>query len=557
MDHTKQKQRKVQLIAGGLILSVLAISGLVFVMSGEEEVEAVNNLGPSDSMVPADPSAISIDSTGNLLATPSVIDLDPTNTTQIFSLMATGVPVTINDVRIPSEYSSDLRVNSIDCPAPTSELAAGATCSASVEWSGATPVSTTIEVLGVSSLNPNRQIKTMIPVRAEGVAQDIASIDSQPSPDFGAPTGAPVAAPQGPGTVSDAVAMAGPSLQQQRQMAYIQARRQGQLNPVPGSNLTPTAKSPYASWNNVGAPGMTSSNPTDMSRVITPDKAITAVIANPIDTRMAVTAVAMVDRDIYGNNGRTVVIPRGSKLIGRVGGGVGRIGIAWSQLIRPDGVRFMFQGESGDAMGRGGVPGRVNEQLLKRYGYSLLPPAVAAGITVALGGRTTTTNGTTGTTESQDAKSVAADILTQPLNQIANDVYQRNSQTPAQTTVPAGTRITVWAIGDLRLKPIGEKDTQEQATQNRQFASNSGAQVSLPSAAVASGGYGATPPQGDGRSEGAISEGNYPVGTIDENGNYIAPGMTAPAPTQAPLPSGGQRGGGTTPLAPTANPWQD
>ena len=52
-----------------------------------------------------------------------------------------------------------------------------------------------------------------------------------------------------PGTESVGLVGVGPSLQQQRQMAYIQARRQGQLNPVPGSNLTPTAKSPYASWN--------------------------------------------------------------------------------------------------------------------------------------------------------------------------------------------------------------------------------------------------------------------------------------------------------------------
>lgn len=225
----------------------------------------------------------------------------------------------------------------------------------------------------------------------------------------------------------------------------------------------------------------------------------------------------------------------------------------------------MFAGESGDAMGRGGIPGRVNEQLLKRYGYSLLPPAVAAAITVGLGGRSTTTNGTTGTTESQDAKSVAAEILTQPLQQISNDLYQRNSQTPAQTTVPAGTRITVWSIGDLRLKPIGERDTQEQADRNRQTSSGSRARVELPTMPVASGSYGA-PAAGydmDDGPEGSIGQGNYPVGEIDENGNYIAPGMTAPAPSQAPLreqdqlPRSSQPARPSQPFAPSANPWQN
>lgn len=553
MDNREKKKRQIQIAAFVTLLLVFGIGGY-FLFRGDDVPVAERNLGPSDSMVPPDPSSLDITTSGSLIATPAVVNLNPGVTSQIVTLLATGVPVLISDVQIPAQYASDLRVNSIDCPAPTVPLNAGAACSASIEWSGAKPLSTAIEVKGMSSLDNGQAINIVIPVTAEGVAEDVASFDAQPQAVMpSVPVGA---APQGsPVGVSEAVAMSGPSLKQQRQAAYIQARRAGQFAPVAGSNLNPSARSAYSSWNNVGAPGNVSSNPTDMSRVITPDKAITAVIANPIDTRMAVTAVAMVDRDIYGNNGRTVVVPRGSKLIGRVGGGVGRLGIAWSQLIRPDGVRFMFEGQSGDAMGRGGVPGRVNEQLLRRYGYSLLPPAIAAGITVGLGGRSTTSSGTTGTIESQDARSVAAEILTEPLNEIASDIYQRNSQIPAQTTVPAGTRITVWSIGDLRLKPVGERDTAEKADQNRQFASSrNSAAVELPTA-IASGSYGARQSQGP-EYEGEIAEGNYPVGVIDDNGNYIAPGMDAPTPTQAPLAQGSGSSGQRAPTS-NPNPWQD
>jgi type IV secretory pathway VirB10-like protein len=535
-DNNNDKKRKIQIAAG--VLFVIILSVVLFLFFSEEEVpEAAQNLGPSDSMVPADPSSIGVDANGTLVATPSVVSLSPAVTSQILTIMASGVPIRIVDVRVPSEHSADLRVTSIDCPAPTQPLTAGSACSANVEWSGAKSLATTIEVIGTSGLDESKEIKTVIPVTAEGVSPElgaaVAGLDSQPAgvaptqPVAGAPAGSPV------GVMSQPVMDAGPSLAQQRQAAYIQARRAGQFAPVAGSNLTPTARSAYTSWNNIGAPGAVSSFPTDMSRVLTPDKAITAVIANPIDTRMAVTAVAMVDRDIYGNNGRTVVIPRGSKLIGSVGGGIGRIGIAWSQLIRPDGVRFMFEGQSGDAMGRGGVPGRVNERLLQRYGYSLLPSTVAAGLTAALGGQTTTSSGTTGTVESQDARSVAAQILTQPLNQIASDIYAENSKIVAQTVVPAGTRITVWSIGDLRLKPVGERDTQEKAEQNRSF-SMQGSEVELPTANTGTRAASVTAPS-RGSSEGQIAEGNYPVGRIDENGNYIAPGMDAPTPTQAPI----------------------
>jgi hypothetical protein len=323
---------------------------------------------------------------------------------------------------------------------------------------------------------------------------------------------------------------------------YLQARRGGGFNPLQPSQMKPAPKSPYSSWNAVGVQGGSSSYPTDMSRVLTPDKAITAVLQNIIDTRATVTAVAMVDRDVYGNNGRTVVIPRGSKLIGTVGESSERVGIAWKQLIRPDGVRFMFEAASGDAQGRGGIPGRINERLLQRYGFSLIPSAVAAGITAALGGNqvTQSTDGSR-VQQQKSARAVAAEILTEPLNNIATDIYRRKSSMPTQITVPAGTRITVWAINDLRLKPMGETDetatNQNQGVnaqrqnpafqfQPDQAQARTPAQPSNSTQQPAQG----TQPASDGRSEGDETINSVDAGTVDANGNYIPSGGSAPKP---------------------------
>ncbi|WP_204348141.1 TrbI/VirB10 family protein, partial [Stenotrophomonas maltophilia] len=48
------------------------------------------------------------------------------------------------------------------------------------------------------------------------------------------------------------------------------------------------------------------------------DKPIPAVIKTSIDTRHPSRAVATVERDVYGGDGRTVVIERGSTLVGQV-----------------------------------------------------------------------------------------------------------------------------------------------------------------------------------------------------------------------------------------------
>lgn len=547
-DAKTRKKRGIQIAAGAAI--VLAVGGgAVLLFSGGEPEPTQRTLGESDSMVPGDPAVVELNDNGSIVSNPNAITFTPGQTSQVFNLLATGAPVLIEDVRLPTTYASAITLSSVDCPPPTAPLSPGSTCSVSVQWDGVTPVSTAIEVIGrtVTGTGEGKSIKTSIALTAQdtGNASGIGGLPTQPGgfSDTTTPTPASGSSPQpaSGGSASQpapqpAVDMGPPqpSLRQQQRDAYLSARRQGSISGISGGRLAPAAKSTYTSWNNIGATGNVSSYPTDMSRVITPDKAITAVISVPIDTRNPVTAVAMVDRDVYGNNGRTVVIPRGSKLIGTPGVSDTRVGIAWKQLIRPDGTRFVFDAESGDAMGRGGVPGRVNERYLQRYGYSLLPSLVSAGITAALGGQTSESAGINGSTQTRDARAVASEILSEPLNRIAQDIYRRKSNIPVQISVPAGTRITVWALSDLRLKPVGERDEvdqqQSQRTSNRQ-------EVNLPDGSDSRGSGSGTQPttRRDDGPEGDTDLGNYGVGTIDENGNYVAPGTRAPAPSTAPL----------------------
>lgn len=549
-DAKTKNKRKIQIIAAGVIVLVFGLIA-VLAFSGGEPEPVERSLGESDSMVPGDPAVVATNDNGSIVGTPDAITFVPGQTSQVFSLLATGAPILIEDVRIPSSYSGAITVASVDCPPPTVPLNAGSTCSVNVTWDGVTPVSTAIEVIGrtVTGTGEGQAVNTSIVLTAQDTTgANISGIDGLPTQPGGFVDntgGAPASggiAPQ-PAVVSNVQSQpafdAGPpqpSLRQQHRDAYLAARRQGTLAGVNGGQLAPAARSAYTSWNNIGANGNVSSFPTDMSRVITPDKAITAVISVPIDTRNPVTAVAMVDRDVYGNNGRTVVIPRGSKLIGTPGVSDTRVGIAWKQLIRPDGTRFVFDAQSGDAMGRGGVPGRVNERNLQRYGFSLLPSFVSAGLTAALGGQTTQNVSPNGATQTRDARAVAAEILSEPLNRIAQDIYDRKSNIPIQISVPVGTRITIWALNDLRLKPVGEREEaaqqqQGQRTSNRQevnFPDGNGPTGQAPV-------QNQTPAPQDNGPEGNQDLGSYGVGRIDENGNYVAPGTRAPAPSTAPL----------------------
>lgn len=543
MDAKERKKRTIQIVAAIVVVALLAILG-IFLFGGKTEEAAPAVLGPSDSMVPADPQTVgSQRGVAQLIANPGSIDLVPGSTATTFSILASGSPIVIGTVALQDPNATGIVVKPIDCPPSSQPLPAGAACTFTVEWDGATAVSTVIEIRGqtfTDTTSPAQNVSVAIPVSTNGAGVvSTAGIPTQGGFTGSPPVGQPVVgqvgsgyaeAPAAPtvGTVDAGVASAPQvSPRQQQRNQYLAARSQGALAPLSGGQLAPAARSAYASWDEIGASGTTSSYPTDMSRVITPDKAITAVIAVPIDTRNPVVAVAMVDRDVYGNNGRTVVIPRGSKLVGTPGVSDRRVGIAWKQLIMPNGVRFMLDAASGDSMGRGGVPGQVNERFLERYGFSLLPTTVSAGLTAALGGNQTSTTGVGGATQTQDARSVAAQILSGPLNKIAQDIFQKKSNIPVQIVVPAGTRITVWSLGDLRLKPLGgQMAPRAPQGQARTAASNSSTapRIGTPS----QNGSAMTRQMGSEDAEEDVDAGA--VGTIDANGNYVAPQARAPRP---------------------------
>lgn len=547
----KQRKTMITRIAGGVVIALIIIGVVYWLFSGTTATEKASPLGPSDPMAPTAPVVAPPQQGGQIVLNPTAIQFQPdTQASATFMIQALGQPMTINDVVMPTTDADALTVQSIDCPSPPAQLPAGSSCVASVTWNASRTVNSTITIKAATANTGGAPVEV-----TNSIAVTATSTKAPPPPGQAAGTAGGVGAASAPNSQQvdqlpqqasasqngSAGVPSGPSMREQMQGSYQQQRRSGLTGIMP-SQLQPAARSPYTSWNNIGVQGATSSYPVNMTRVITPDKPITAVLSVAIDTRQTVTAVAMVDRDVYGNNGRTVVIPRGSKLIGKVSGAAERVGIAWSQVLRPDGVRFLFTGESGDSAGRGGVPGKVNERLLQRYGYSLLPSLVSGGITLGLGGQTTTSTGVGGTTENQDAKAVASQILQQPLQQIAQDIYQRKSQMPIQITVPQGTRITVWSVGDLRLKPMGESDEAQTpggqgagatGTPGRSQDINGGFNRGNGTASTAGRNYATQAPaqaetaDDDGAEDGSAS---LSVGTVDANGNYIPPGGSAPAP---------------------------
>lgn len=114
---------------------------------------------------------------------------------------------------------------------------------------------------------------------------------------------------------------------------------------------------------------------------------IPAVLETPLDSTRPGLVRAIVSEDAKGFDGKRVLIPRGSRLIGEyasdIQSGQSRVLVNWLRLIRPDGVAIRISSPAADALGGAGIPGRVNTFFLQRFANALLQSALQVGVNLA------------------------------------------------------------------------------------------------------------------------------------------------------------------------------
>jgi type IV secretion system protein VirB10 len=122
--------------------------------------------------------------------------------------------------------------------------------------------------------------------------------------------------------------------------------------------------------------------------IISQGKIIDIVLESAINTDLPGTLRGIVSRDVYSEAGQSVLIPKGSRIIGEydsaVTPGESRIAIVWDRIILPDGVDIQVDSEGIDQLGRSGIPGDVDTKFLQVIRNSLLFSAITLGSGVIL-----------------------------------------------------------------------------------------------------------------------------------------------------------------------------
>ena len=210
--------------------------------------------------------------------------------------------------------------------------------------------------------------------------------------------------------------------------------------------------------------GVTATFIDDRAHTIAQGKLLTAVLETAINTEIPGFVRAIISRDVYAEAGNKILVPRGSRLFGtyssKITRGQGRVEIAWTRLIRPDGVDMSVSFNASDQFGRSGIPGDVDNKYSALVANSMLTSILAVGGVAAaqklLGNgnqsNTTTTNPTQGTTTTTGSAANQAiyDVSKTIIDTVGQVIGSTLNSNPV-ITVPQGTRITVVVNADINI----------------------------------------------------------------------------------------------------------
>jgi len=189
----------------------------------------------------------------------------------------------------------------------------------------------------------------------------------------------------------------------------------------------------------------------DTKLIVPQGTVIPAILETGINSDLPGFVRAVVSRDVHGFDGTTVLIPRGSKLIGQyrsaVAAGYSRAFVVWSRLLTPEAVSVDIGSPATDQLGRGGVEGETNSHFLQRFGAAILMSVLTAGLDAAVN-----------TTAKENTTSIVVGTP-QQANNVAAIALQRYIDVPTTITVPQGTPVRVFVSRDLDFSAVPRPKT--------------------------------------------------------------------------------------------------
>lgn len=171
------------------------------------------------------------------------------------------------------------------------------------------------------------------------------------------------------------------------------------------------------------------------------------ILETRIITDFAGYTSCLLTEPVYSINGRTLLLPKGSKIYGSYGGGpVGdRVEVIWDRITTPNGIDVAMSSPGIDGLGGAGMPGQYSAHWGSRIASALMISLIADAFKYAAaenGPETTTVTGSGLAVQSPYESATA-----RTMERLAGEALSQRR--PPTVTINQGTRINVYVAKDV------------------------------------------------------------------------------------------------------------
>lgn len=114
----------------------------------------------------------------------------------------------------------------------------------------------------------------------------------------------------------------------------------------------------------------------DRNLLLSAGTVIPCTLQTAINSTQAGFVSCVINHDVFSENGRIVLLDKGTKVLGQYAGGISqgqaRLFVLWTRALTPRGVAIDLGSPASDSLGRAGLPGGVDTQFWARFGTALM-----------------------------------------------------------------------------------------------------------------------------------------------------------------------------------------
>ena len=184
----------------------------------------------------------------------------------------------------------------------------------------------------------------------------------------------------------------------------------------------------------------------NLETLVTQGTVIDGILETAIQSDLPGMVRAIVSEDVYSFDNSTLVIPKGSKLVGRYRSalttGQSRVFVIWNRLIRSDGVSINIGSYGTDDLGRSGLAGVVDTHFFERFGSSVLLSLIDTGLQIGVNA-----------VDDEDQATVALETGSD-FSRSAEIALENTIGIPPTVHVHQGSRIKVFVGKDLDFSQV-------------------------------------------------------------------------------------------------------